>query len=78
MAHELIEIEARKCERETLDPGEMPAIRFIPDEPAKRTFVTFQVYDPVTGKKKCDLKIQQFDGQEPKEDMCLWYMTVEK
>ena len=51
MSHELSEFKPRSCEKDDLDPGELPAIRFIPEEPASRAFVNFTVYDPATTKK---------------------------
>ena len=64
------------CERRVIHANEMPAFRFVPDKSTSRSFVTFTIYDEETNKKKCDMKIQSYDGQGPRKDMLKWLQSL--
>ena len=55
----------------------MPAARFVPDEPASRSFVIFTVYND-NDNKEMEVKIHQFDGEGPLKDLLLWWLSVLK
>ena len=77
MTHSLSDFRQYDCERKEPTTNDMPAVRFVPDEPASRSFVTFTVYDE-NDNKEMEVKIQQFDGEGPLEDLLLWWLSVLK
>ena len=77
MTHSLSDFRQHDCERKEPTTNDMPAVRFVPDKPASRSFVTFTVYDD-NDNKEMEVKIQQFHGEGPLEDLLLWWLSVLK
>ena len=77
MSHALKDFSQADCERKEPTSGDMPPFRFVPDEPQARAYTMFPVYDP-DGKKEMELRVQQYDGEGPIEDLLKWWLSVLK
>ena len=76
MGKALADFEQTDCERRIIHVNEMPTFRFVTEKATPRAFVTLSVYDEDSRKKKCDMKIQNYDGTDPREDMLKWLQSL--
>ena len=74
MSHALADFTQADCERKEPTAGDMPPFRFVPNDPTSRAYTTFPVYggSEGDGKKKMELRIQQYNGEGPIEDLLKW------
>ena len=76
MGKALVDFEHTDCERRIIHVNEMPTFRFVTEKATPRAFVTLSVYDEDSRKKKCNMKIQNYDGTDPREDMLKWLQSL--
>ena len=80
MSHALADFTQADCKRKELMAGDMPPFRFVPNDPTSRAYTTFPVCGETNGdgKKKMELRVQQYDGEGSIEDLFKWWLSVLK